>query len=72
MQPSGARLLAFRPQRTRPCAISRSKSARRPGRDRLAGRVEVDEGYVDSERRAGVGHTEIKALLVVAVELEGR
>jgi transposase-like protein len=45
----------------------------RPGRDRLTGRVEVDEAYVGgvhSHRRGR--QTETKALVVVAVQIEGR
>lgn len=44
----------------------------RPGRDRLNGRVEVDEAYWGGEESGVTGRkTEEKALLVVAVELKG-
>lgn len=45
----------------------------RPGRDRLAGYVEVDETYVGGVHPGRRGRqTETKALVVVAVEIEGR
>jgi transposase-like protein len=44
----------------------------RPGRERLTGRVEVDEAYWGGEETGVTGReTEEKALLVVAVELRG-
>ena len=45
----------------------------RPGRDRLTGRVEVDETYIGGvhPRRRG-RQTETKALVAVAVQVEGR
>lgn len=45
----------------------------RPGRDRLSGRVEVDETYVGGEEE-GVGGREIaaKALVVIAAQEDGR
>ena len=43
----------------------------RPGRDRLAGEVEVDETYVGGvEPRAGRRHLGNKALVVVAAKLD--
>jgi transposase-like protein len=45
----------------------------RPDRDRLAGTVEVDETYWGSEEKGVIGRrTEKRALIVVAVEEEGR
>jgi len=45
----------------------------RPDRDRLAGRVEVDETYVGSEEAGVDGRGALKkALIVVAAEQEGR
>lgn len=45
----------------------------RPGRDRLTGRVEVDEAYVGGVHPGRRGRqTETKALVAVAVQLEGR
>ena len=45
----------------------------RPGRDRLTGYVEVDETYIGGVHPGRPGRqTETKALVVVAVELEGR
>jgi transposase-like protein len=42
----------------------------RPGRDRLRGRVEVDETYVGGEEAGVVGrYTEKKAIVVVAIEV---
>jgi transposase-like protein len=43
----------------------------RPGRDRLAGRVEVDETYVGGESEGKVGRGTDKALVVIAVEEDG-
>jgi transposase-like protein len=44
----------------------------RPGRDRLAGRVEVDETYWGAEEEGVVGRlTEDKALLIVAAQEDG-
>lgn len=44
----------------------------RPGRDRLAGRVEVDETYWGSEEQGVVGRlTKTKALIIVAVQEDG-
>jgi hypothetical protein len=41
----------------------------RPGRDRLEGRVEVDEGFVGGEEEGVRGRqTESKAMIAVAVE----
>jgi len=45
----------------------------RPGRDRLSGRVEVDEAYVGGVEEGVRGRkTETKALIVVAAEEDGR
>src|SRR5262245_7047196 len=45
----------------------------RPGRDRLSGRVEVDEAYIGGVHPGRHGRqTETKALVGVAVEVEGR
>ena len=45
----------------------------RPGRDRLSGRVEVDETYVGGEEEGAYGRAiGSKALVVVAAEEEGR
>ena len=45
----------------------------RPGRDRLAGRIEVDETYWGGEEEGAVGRlTEDKALLVVAAQEDGK
>ena len=45
----------------------------RPGRDRLTGYVEVDEAYVGGVHPGRPGRqTDTKALVVVAVEIEGR
>lgn len=45
----------------------------RPGRDRLSGRVEVDETYVGAEEKGLRGRkTEKKALIVVAAQEDGR
>lgn len=45
----------------------------RPGRDRLTGRVEVDEAYVGGVHPGRRGRqTETKALVVVAVQVEAR
>lgn len=45
----------------------------RPGRDRLSGRVEVDETYVGGEEEGVRGRqTESKVLIVVAAEEDGR
>ena len=45
----------------------------RPGRDRLSGRVEVDEAYVGGVEEGVRGRkTETKALLVVAAQEDGR
>jgi transposase-like protein len=45
----------------------------RPGRDRLAGRVEVDETYWGAEEEGVVGRlTEDKALLIVAAQEDGQ
>ena len=42
----------------------------RPGRDRLKGRVEVDETYVGGEEAGAVGrYTEKKAIVAVAIEI---
>ena len=42
----------------------------RPGRDRLRGRVEVDETYVGSEEEGVAGrHAEKRAIVVIAVEV---
>lgn len=44
----------------------------RPGRDRLAGRVEVDETYWGSEEEGVIGRlTENKALVIVAAQEDG-
>ena len=44
----------------------------RPGRDRLFGRVEVDETYWGSEEESVRGrHTENKALIVIAAQEDG-
>jgi transposase-like protein len=45
----------------------------RPGRDRLAGRVEVDETYWGADKKRVVGRlTYDKALIVIAAEQDGR
>src|SRR3984893_2682715 len=45
----------------------------RPGRDRLRGRVEVDETFVGGEEEGGPGRRRgDKSLIVVAVEVEGK
>ena len=45
----------------------------RPGRDRLTGRVEVDEAYIGGVHpRRGGRQTETKALVAVAVQVEAR
>ena len=45
----------------------------RPGRDRLEGVVEVDETYWGAEEPGAIGRqTELKALIAVAVEEDGR
>lgn len=45
----------------------------RPGRDRLAGRVEVDETYWGAEEEGVVGRlTEDKALMIVAAQEDGK
>jgi transposase-like protein len=45
----------------------------RPGRDRLQGRVEVDESFVGGEELGVHGrHTETKAMIAVAAEEDGR
>lgn len=45
----------------------------RPGRDRLTGRVEVDEAYIGGAHPGRVGRqTETKALVAVAVQVEAR
>lgn len=45
----------------------------RPGRDRLAGRVEVDEAYIGGVHPCRPGRqTETKALVAVAVQVEAR
>jgi len=45
----------------------------RPGRDRLSGRVEVDDAYVGGRAEGGFGRTKgQKALIVVAAEEEGK
>jgi len=45
----------------------------RPGRDRLTGRVEVDEAYIGGEEKGVRGrYTDKKALVVVAAEEDGR
>jgi transposase-like protein len=45
----------------------------RPGRDRLSGRVELDETYVGGQESGAIGRkTEDKALVLIAVEREGR
>lgn len=45
----------------------------RPGRDRLSGRVEMDEGYVGGLEEGVRGrHTETKALVAVACEEDGK
>ena len=45
----------------------------RPGRDRLAGRVEVDEAYLGGVHPGRPGRqTETKALIGVAVQVVGR
>ena len=44
----------------------------RPGRERLSGRVEVDETYLGGRRRGRNGRpTQDKALIVVAAQEEG-
>jgi len=44
----------------------------RPGRERLQGRVEVDETYWGAEETGVIGRrTETKALLIVAAEIDG-
>jgi len=44
----------------------------RPGRDRLHGRVEVDESYWGGEETGAIGRrTEAKAIIVVAAECDG-
>jgi hypothetical protein len=44
----------------------------RPGRDRLRGRVEVDETYWGGEEAGAIGRlTEEKALIIVAAECDG-
>ena len=43
----------------------------RPGRERLRGRVEVDETYVGGEEQGVTGRqTETKAILAIGVEVE--
>jgi len=45
----------------------------RPGRDRVAGTVEVDETYWGSEERGVIGrHTEKKALIAIAAQADGK
>lgn len=44
----------------------------RPGRDRLKGMVEVDETYVGGQEEAAGRGAETKALVVIAVEKDGR
>jgi len=45
----------------------------RPGRDRLAGRIEVDDAYVGGHAERGFGRTKgKKALIVVAAEEDGK
>jgi transposase-like protein len=45
----------------------------RPGRDRLDGVVEVDEAYWGSEEEDAIGRqTELKALIIVAAEEDGK
>lgn len=45
----------------------------RPGRDRLAGKIEVDEAYIGGEKPGKRGRgAEGKALVVVAAQMEGR
>jgi hypothetical protein len=43
----------------------------RPGRDKLSGVVEVDETYVGGEEEGAKGRYTKKAIVAVAVELEG-
>ncbi len=43
----------------------------RPGRDRLQGRVEVDEAFVGGEEGVHGRQTETKAMIAVAVEEDG-
>lgn len=46
--------------------------ASRPGRDRLTGRVEVDEAYIgDVEENTRGRQTERKALVIIAAQEEG-
>lgn len=45
----------------------------RPGRDRISGRVELDETYVGGQESGVIGRkTEDKSLVLIAVEREGR
>jgi transposase-like protein len=45
----------------------------RPGRDRLTGRVEVDEAFIGGQEEGAAGRwTERKALIVVAAQEDGR
>ncbi len=44
----------------------------RPGRDRLQGRVEVDETYVGGETKGADGRKTEKALVIIAAEEDGR
>jgi hypothetical protein len=42
----------------------------RPGRDRLKGRVDVDESYVGGEEKAVGGRKTVKkAIVVIAIEV---
>jgi transposase-like protein len=44
----------------------------RPGRDRLCGRVEVDETYLGSEKKGEIGWKKRKAVVVIAAEENGQ
>jgi transposase-like protein/ribosomal protein L37AE/L43A len=68
------RLLGLRSYKTAWAWLHKLRRAMvRPGRDRLTGYVEVDETYVGGVHPGRRGRqTETKALVVVAVEIDGR
>lgn len=67
------RVLGFRSYQTAWAWLHKLRRAMvRPGRDRLAGTVEVDETYWGAEERGVVGRlTEDKALVIVAAQQDG-
>jgi transposase-like protein len=68
------RLLGLRSYQTAWAWLHKLRRAMvRPGRERLAGRVEVDETFVGALEEGAIGRGAVKkVLIVVAVEYEGR